>query len=84
MKTLHIFIKKPVVIIYIKLVHLLTVVRVTKLSAGNPCIKSTPGVITYSAPPVVHTHLYSPSGGRCSGANKPDVSMSATLQYLIL
>ena len=77
---LHILTKRP----NIKLVHLLTDVWVTKLSAGNSCIKSTPEVITHSAPPVVHTHLYSSLGWRrhsTSTTNKSDVSMGTTCIY---
>ena len=62
---------------------LLTNIWVSKLPAGDSCINIAPGVITHSAPQVVHTHLYPPSAWRCSGTNKPDVSMSTTCKAVL-
>ena len=61
--------------------NFLTNFWVSKLSACNLCINTTPVVITHSTPLVVHTHFHSPSSWGCSSANKPDVSMSTTCIY---
>ena len=62
---------------------LLTNIWVSKLPAGDSCINIAPRVITHSAPPIVHTHLYPPLAWRCSGTNKPDVSMGATCKAVV-